>query len=46
MVTSSCPDETTTVNPRWRRVRSMAENTEPEWVTTATGPVGIGSRST
>ena len=46
MVTSSCPLETTTVNPRWRRVRSMAEKTDPEWVMKATGPAGSRSRST
>ena len=46
MVTSSWPAETTTVNPRCRRVRRRAENTEPEWVMKATGPAGSGSRST
>ena len=29
-----------------RRVRSSAENTDPEWVTIATGPAGSGSGST
>ncbi len=46
MVTSSWPAETTTVNPRWRRVRRTAEKTEPEWVMKATGPAGRGDRST
>ena len=46
MVTSSWPAETTTVKPRWRRVRRTAEKTEPEWVMKATGPAGRGDRST
>ena len=34
------------MKPSARRVRSIAENTEPEWVTSATGPAGSGSGST
>ena len=45
-VTSSWPDDTATVKPNARRVRSSAENTDPECVTSATGPAGSGSRST
>ena len=45
VVTSSCPDDTASVKPRGRRVRSNAENTDPEWVTSPIGPVGSGSRS-
>ena len=44
-VTSSWPEETARVKPSARRVRSSAENTEPEWVTSATGPRGSGSGS-
>lgn len=33
------------MNPIARRARSIAENTEPEWVTSATGPAGSGSGS-
>ncbi len=44
-VTSSCPEETASENPNARRQRSRAENTEPEWVTSATGPAGSGSGS-
>ena len=46
LVTSSCPDDTATVKPSLRRVRSSAENTEPECVISATGPRGSGSGST
>ena len=45
VVTSSWPEETATVYPSARRVRSIAENTEPDWVTSATGPAGSGSGS-
>ena len=45
VVTSSCPDETAREYSRRRWVRSIAENTEPEWVTSAIGPAGTGSRS-
>ncbi len=45
-VTSSWPEDTATVKPSRRRVRSSAENTDPEWVTSATGPRGSGSGST
>ncbi len=44
-MTSSCPDETASVKPNARLVRSSAENTEPECVTSATGPAGSGSGS-
>ena len=40
VVTSSCPDETASVYSSRRCVRSSAENTEPEWVTSAIGPGG------
>ena len=46
VVTSSWPEDTATVKPSARRVRSSAENTEPECVTSATGPAGSGSGST
>ncbi len=45
MVTSSCPDETTTLKPNPRCARSMLENTDPECVIRATGPAGTGSGS-
>ena len=44
-VTSSCPDDTATENPNARRHLSSAENTDPEWVTSATGPRRTGSGS-
>ena len=46
VVTSSWPEDTATVKPSPRRVRSNAENTEPECVISATGPRGSGSGST
>ena len=46
VVTSSWPEDTATVKPSARRVRSSAENTEPECVISATGPAGSGSGST
>ena len=45
VVTSSCPDDTTNEYSSRRCVRSIAEKTEPECVTSAMGPAGIGSRS-
>ncbi len=45
MVTSSWPDETATEYSSRRWVRSIAENTDPECVTSAIGPGGSGSRS-
>ena len=42
---SSCPDETASEYSSRRWVRSIAENTDPEWVTSAIGPAGTGSRS-
>ena len=45
-MTSSWPEETASVKPNARRVRSSAENTDPECVTRATGPAGSGSGST
>ena len=45
VVTSSCPEETASENPNARRHRSSVENTDPEWVTSATGPAGSGSGS-
>ena len=46
VVTSSWPEDTAIVKPSPRRVRSRAENTEPECVISATGPRGSGSGST
>jgi hypothetical protein len=46
VVTISWPEETASVKPSFRRVRSSAENTEPECVTSAIGPRGSGSGST
>ena len=46
VVTSSWPEDTATVKPSLLRVRSSAENTEPECVISATGPLGSGSGST
>ena len=37
-MTSSLPAETTRLNRSPRRLWSRAENTDPEWLTTATGP--------
>ena len=39
-MTSSWPEETASVKPIARPLRSIAENTDPEWVTSATGPAG------
>ncbi len=38
VVTSSWPDDTASEKPSPRRARSSAENTDPECVTSATGP--------
>jgi hypothetical protein len=46
VVTISWPEETARLKPKPRRARSIAENTEPEWVISATGPAGTGSGST
>ncbi len=46
MVTSSWPEETARLKPNPRRARSSAENTDPEWVISATGPAGTRSGST
>ena len=37
-VASEMPAETTRLKRRPRRLWSRAENTDPEWLTTATGP--------